>query len=80
MNKKKVFGIIGGVVLCAVIAVLIFVFAGGSEEYRSIKVFELDGKCTVTRDGDALEAFKNMALSSGDTFTVSDGSFARLKR
>ena len=79
MNKKKVFGIVGGVALCAIIAVLIIMFTGGGDAYRSIKVFEIDGSCKVDRDGDSLDAFKNMALSSGDSLTVGEGSFARLK-
>ena len=79
MNKKAL--IIGGgaVALVAIIVALIFIFTGGEDAYRSIKVFEIDGSCTVDRDGDTLDAFKNMSLSSGDSFTVGEGSFARLK-
>ncbi|MBR5369364.1 MAG: FecR domain-containing protein [Lachnospiraceae bacterium] len=78
--KKKALIIGGGAVaLVAVIVALILIFTGGENAYRSIKVFEIDGSCKVERDGDTLDAFKNMALSSGDTFTVGDGSFARLK-
>ncbi len=78
--KKKAY-LIGGGILAVIAAVvtLIFVFSGGKDEYRSIKVFEVDGKCTVLRDGDTIDAFKNMALSSGDTFEVPAEGFARLK-
>ena len=79
MNKKAL--IIGGgaVALVAIIVALIFIFVGGEDAYRSIKVFEIDGSCKVERNGDSLDAFKNMALSSGDSLTVGEGSFARLK-
>ncbi|MBQ6090207.1 MAG: FecR domain-containing protein [Lachnospiraceae bacterium] len=78
--NKKLLAIIGGVVaLIAIIVACIFIFVGGEDSYRSIKVFEIDGLCTVDRDGDTLDAFKNMSLSSGDSFTVGEGSFARLK-
>jgi len=78
--KKKLF-IIGGIVaaVAALVVALIFIFTGGEDAYRSIKVFEIDGSCKVERDGDTLDAFKNMALSSGDSLSVGDGSFARLK-
>ncbi|MBR5369367.1 MAG: FecR domain-containing protein [Lachnospiraceae bacterium] len=79
MNKKGLFIGGGAVALVALIVTLIFIFTGGEEAYRSIKVFEIDGSCKVERDGDTLDAFKNMALSSGDTLTVGDGSFTRLK-
>ena len=79
MNKKTL--IIGGCALAvvAIVVALIFIFTGGGDAYRSIKVFEIDGSCKVDRDGDSLDAFKNMALSSGDSLTVGEGSFARLK-
>ena len=78
MNKKLLI-IVGGIAaVAALIITLIFVFSG-EDSYRSIKVFEIDGSCKVERDGDSLDAFKNMALSSGDSLTVGDGSFARLK-
>ncbi|MCR5521680.1 MAG: FecR family protein, partial [Lachnospiraceae bacterium] len=79
MNKKAL--LIGGCALAvvAIVVALIFIFTGGEDAYRSIKVFEIDGSCKVDRDGDSLDAFKNMALSSGDSLTVGEGSFARLK-
>ena len=80
MNKKLLI-IVGGIAaVAALIITLIFVFSG-EDSYRSIKVFEIDGSCKgrVERGGDSLDAFKNMALSSGDSLTVGDGSFARLK-
>ncbi len=78
-NKKLLFGLVGGGCVLALAIVLCFIFLGKSDSYRSIKVFEIEGKCTVTRGGDTLDAFKNMALSSGDTFEVPGEGFARLK-
>ncbi|MBR6294005.1 MAG: FecR domain-containing protein [Lachnospiraceae bacterium] len=79
MNKKVLFVGGGALAVVAIVVALIFIFMGGEDAYRSIKVFEIDGSCKVERDGDSLDAFKNMALSSGDSLTVGDGSFARLK-
>ena len=79
MNKKALIFGGGAIAVVAIVVALIFIFTGGEDAYRSIKVFEIDGTCTVERDGDNLDAFKNMSLSSGDTLTVGEGSFARLK-
>ncbi len=79
MNKKALIFGGGAIAVVAIVVALIFIFTGGEDAYRSIKVFEIDGSCKVDRDGDSLDAFKNMALSSGDSLTVGDGSFARLK-
>ena len=79
MNKKALIFGGGAIAVVAIVVALIFIFTGGEDAYRSIKVFEIDGTCKVERDGDTLDAFKNMALSSGDTLTVGDGSFTRLK-
>ena len=79
MNKKVLFIGSGALAVVAIAVALIFIFTGGSDEYRSIKVFELNGNCTVSRNGDTLNAFKNMSLSSGDSFEVPGEGFARLK-
>lgn len=79
MNKKGIIiGAIGAVVVAAVVCIVLLL-TGGEEAYRSIQVFEIDGTCTVTRDNDVLDAYKNMKLQSGDKFEVGDGSYARLK-
>ena len=65
MNKKALIFGGGAIAVVAIVVALIFIFTGGEDAYRSIKVFEIDGTCTVERDGDTLDAFKNMALSSG---------------
>ena len=79
MSRKAL--LIGGISTAAVaVAVaVVFIIIGNMDTYRSIKVFELNGTCQVTRGDETLEAFKNMTLSSGDTFTVGDTGFARLK-
>ncbi len=79
MNKKALIFGGGAIAIVAIVVALIFIFTGGEDAYRSIKVFEIDGSCKVDRGGDSLDAFKNMALSSGDSLTVGEGSFARLK-
>ena len=77
--KKKALLIVGGALAVVAIALaLVFILTGGTNEYRSIKVFELGGKCNVFRDNETIEAFKNMNLSSGDTFEVPGEGFARL--
>ncbi|MBR6294713.1 MAG: FecR domain-containing protein [Lachnospiraceae bacterium] len=63
----------------AVAVAVVFIIMGNMDAYRSIKVFEINGSCTVTRGDDTLDAFKDMALSSGDSLSVGDSSFARLK-
>ena len=63
MNKKAL--IIGGgaVALVAIIVALIFIFVGGEDAYRSIKVFEIDGSCKVERNGDSLDALAALLFS-----------------
>ncbi|MCR4721243.1 MAG: hypothetical protein K5655_05915, partial [Lachnospiraceae bacterium] len=69
-NKKFLFAGVGALAIIAIVVVLLFIFTGGEDTYRSIKVFEIDGSCRVERAGDSLDAFKDMTLSSGDSFTV----------
>nr|MCR5521323.1 hypothetical protein [Lachnospiraceae bacterium] len=76
MNKKALFIGGGAVAVIAAVVALIFVFTGGSDEYRSIKVFDIGGSCVVERGTDNLKAFKDMSLSSGDRFSVPDDGFA----
>ncbi len=77
MNKKSSI-IAGSVIAVVAVVALIIYFTGRKEAYRSIKIFEIDGSCKVERNGDSLDAFKDMELSSGDTLTVEEGSFVRL--
>ena len=79
MSKKSL--IIGGVILAVLAAVvsIVLYFYFREEQYRSIKVFEVNGECSVDRGKDSLKAFKDMSLSSGDVFTVAEDGFARLK-
>lgn len=75
-SNKKMIIIISAVILVAIVAgCLIFLFANKEEVYRLIKIFEIDGKATVTRDdiGD-LEAYANMVLESGDTVFTDNGT------
>ncbi len=79
MSKKAL--LIGGIstAVIAVAVAIVLIFTGNADDYRSIKVFEVNGTCTVTRDGSELNAFRDMSLESGDTFTVGDSAYARLK-
>ena len=74
-NKKHII-IVAAIVVAVAIAVvcLILAFSKKEEVYRLIKVFELDGKATVSRVeiGD-VEAYENMVLESGDSVYVNQG-------
>ncbi|MCR5432452.1 MAG: FecR family protein [Lachnospiraceae bacterium] len=67
------------VAIFAAAGFLIYFFLFRETDYRSIKVFEINGVCDVERNGEKLEAFKNMSLSSGDVLTVAKDGFTRLK-
>ncbi|MCR5829395.1 MAG: FecR domain-containing protein [Lachnospiraceae bacterium] len=76
---KKALIIIGAVVAVAAVAIALIFFFKGKNSYRLIKVFEVNGTCEVERNGDKVEAFKDMSLSSGDVLTVAKDGFTRLK-
>ena len=76
-NRKKTWIIIGSIAIVAIVAVcLIIVFSRDKKEaYRLIKVFELDGRATISRKeiGD-IDAYSNMVLESGDTVFQNEGT------
>ena len=74
-NGKKKWIIIAVIAVVAVIVgALIAIFATKEESYRLIKVFEIDGKATVSRaDVGDLDAYNNMVLESGDTVFQNEG-------
>lgn len=76
-NRKKTWIIIGSIAIVAIVAVcLIIVFSRDKKEaYRLIKVFELDGRATISRKeiGD-IDAYSNMVLGSGDTVFQNEGT------
>lgn len=76
-TRKKVpfIGIIAGAAVVIIGLIVVLLFNKKEAVYRIIKVFELDGKSTVTRQdiGD-LDAYDNMVLESGDQVYVDTGS------
>ena len=75
MSKKKII-IIGGaaVAVIAIVVTLLLVFSKDAS-YRVIKVFDMEGVATVTREGVGdLEAYEGMTLESGDKLSVDANS------
>lgn len=75
VKKGPLIGVIAGVAVVILAVVVILLLNRKEAVYRIIKVFELDGKSTVTRQdiGD-LDAYDNMVLESGDQVYVDTGS------
>lgn len=75
VKKGPLIGAIAGVGVVILAVVVILLLNRKEAVYRIIKVFELDGKSTVTRQdiGD-LDAYDNMVLESGDQVYVDTGS------
>lgn len=75
VKKGPLIGAIAGVAVVILAVVVILLLNRKEAVYRIIKVFELDGKSTVTRQdiGD-LDAYDNMVLESGDQVYVDTGS------
>ena len=74
-SKKKNLIIIGVITLLIVILVVIFILIFGKEEsYRVVKIYELDGTATVTREETGeIEIYPNMVLASGDEVYLKEG-------
>lgn len=75
VKKGPLIGAIAGATVVILAVVVILLLNRKEAVYRIIKVFELDGKSTVTRQdiGD-LDAYDNMVLESGDQVYVDTGS------
>ena len=75
VKKGPLIGAIAGVAVVILAVVVILLLNRKEAVYRIIKVFELEGKSTVTRQdiGD-LDAYDNMVLESGDQVYVDTGS------
>lgn len=74
LSKKTIIGIAIGAV-CIIAGLVIFLtHRKPKEEYRVIKVYEVDGDTVVKRGskGD-INAYQNMVLQSGDTVVVQKG-------
>ena len=73
VNKILPIGIAALIVVVALVIVFI-IFFGKKEAYRIIKVYEVSGEATVTRDSiGEMEAYQNMVLESGDKVSLKSG-------
>ena len=75
-NKKRLFVIIGAIVLATVLAVILILVLSNR---RTIRLVTLEGTCTVERDGKTLEGSVNMKLKSGDKVFLGGNSFACIR-
>lgn len=73
INKMLPIGIAALIAVVAVVVVCILFF-GKKEAYRIIKVYEVNGEATVTRESvGEMEAYQNMVLESGDKVSLKSG-------
>lgn len=85
MEKKKIsgkwIGIIAVAAAVVVAAILTIVhFSKSEDSYRSIQIYELEGKASIERaETGKIDAVENLYLESGDRIQVKDGSSMRLK-
>jgi len=73
-SKKKIIlpCIIAAVLLVTIIVVILLL--NKEESYRVVKIYELDGKATVTREETGeIEIYPNMVLASGDEVYLEEG-------
>lgn len=65
------------VAVLVIIALIVGIVINKNKDYRIIKVFEVDGTATVTREkvGD-IEPYNNMLLESGDTVFLDTGTMS----
>lgn len=67
-------------VLAAGVVCLILFFRKQEESYRSIQIYELQGRATIEREKiGSMDAVENLYLESGDSILVADDSYMRLK-
>ena len=82
-NRKKKLRLFGGIAVgLIVIAIAVFIvikISNGKQSYRNIEVLETMGKSIVYRDDKEILAYEAMKLRSGDTITVNENSFLRMK-
>lgn len=81
-GKKKKGIIVISAAAAAVVAILaaVLIFKGGEKSYRSIRVVELEGSVTITRENvGSMDASVNMNLISGDHVSTSADSYVVLR-
>ncbi len=79
-NKKVILAAIGAGVLLVAVCVILFMFSGNDEAYRSIRLYRIEGTATVERDGlGMVDAYVGMMLRSGDIVHTGKDSFLYFK-
>lgn len=75
-GKKRIVICVAIFVAVAIIAgIIVVVLNGKKEEYRIIKIYELEGEATVSRkDLGDMDAYPDMVLESGDTVALKSGT------
>lgn len=74
-KKKIIICIAVFVVALAMVGIIVAVVKEKKEEYRIIKIYELDGEATVSRkDIGDMDAYSDMVLESGDTIVMKSGT------
>lgn len=75
-HKKKIIIISAAVLVIAVVAMVVFlIFFHKKESYRIVKVYEVSGDATITREGvGEIEAYQDMVLDSGDKVVLKSGN------
>jgi len=79
-NSKKylIFGI-AAVAIIAIVSVVVAVTVKRKESYRTLEIIECVGESTVFRGKKEIAAYEDMKLRSGDTVTVGENSYVRMK-
>ncbi|MCR5215304.1 MAG: FecR family protein [Eubacterium sp.] len=74
MGKKKIIIITSAVIVLAIIAIIVFINIFKKDDYRLLKVFEVEGEASVTREKiGEIEPYENMVLESGDHISLIKG-------
>ncbi|MBE5924639.1 MAG: hypothetical protein E7271_09270 [Lachnospiraceae bacterium] len=75
-KNKKIIIAICVVFVIAIVAAVVLLYSKKKDGYRLLKVFEVEGTANVNRDGTGdIEPYANMVLESGDTVSLTKGTF-----
>ncbi len=76
-SKKKLILIIAILVVSAAIAAVVILLMHKTEEYRLLKIFEVEGTANVSREGKGdIAPYVNMVLESGDKVSLDTGKLS----
>jgi len=78
LKNKKALGIVIAAAL-ALVAAVVFLLVRGSNGFRSIQIYRLDGTAEVRRGEREFSPYVNMALTSGDHVATHEESYLYLK-